>query len=365
MSWAEAMWLKNQLTGGSSNITTNTVVTITQIPNNQYGYFIKLTDIDGETPLSDVVVNGVSDPNTELRTNANGELKFYSGQASHNVTWSNLPDHLTNDMFPQKLQGYINDLTSTIVELDVSSFYGYKVTIKDHAGNVMKNTPVYASAGGAVFKTTDANGQIGPFYSTATTQHLFVKNPTSSGYYYYDGNVTSSTKGQVADLEVQCSTALYTGNTTVGSTITFKGKSWIVAHKSGNNIYCSDTVIESKTQFGNNSTYAGSTLASVASTFKNSLSFNSVEEALVPNTNVNGVNAKIFVASYDQMNGGWSYFNSNDRRICNYNGSPDYYWTSSPDSGGVWLVNSSGYLYADVSPSNSGGFRPSVCLPAA
>lgn len=365
MGWPDAMWLKKQLMGsGNQEITTNTVVTITQIPNNQYGFYIKLVDIDGETPLKDVVLNGVSDPNTELRTNANGELKFYSSKATHNVSWSNLPSHLDNSMFPSKLQGYINDLTSTVVELDVSSFYGYEITFKNHSGGAFANMPVYSTiGGGTVFKTTDGNSKI-KFYSTNSSVTLFVKDVSSAGYYYKYQTVQSTTKGNVANIEIKCDDVLYTGNPTVGSTITFKGKSWIVAHKNGNNIYVSDSVIESMTTFGNNNTYSGSTLASVASTFQNSLSLTSNEQALIPNTSVNGVSSKIFVASYEQMNGGWSYFNSVTRRVCKYNGSAQDYWTSSPYGGGnVWGVNTNGSL-GNFSPGTSRGFRPSVCLPA-
>ena len=369
MGWPDAMWLKKQLMGsGNQEITTNTVVTITQIPNNQYGFYIKLVDIDGETPLKDVVLNGVSDPSTELRTNANGELKFYSSKATHNVTWTNLPSHLTNDMFPKTLQGYINDLTSTIVELDVSSFYGFHITVKDNDGNPMPNTPVYNTPGGAVFKTTDSNGQIPVFYSTSTSVSLFVKGKASSnGYYYYSGSVSSPTKGQVAELEAKCQTALYTGSPTVGSTITFKGKSWIVAHKSGNNIYVSDSVIESTTPFGDDVNYLGSTLANVASTFQTSLSLNTAEQTLIPNTTINDVTAKVFVANYAQMNGGWSYFNSDTHRNCKFNSGNQWYWTSSfKDSNDVWIINRSGGLsvYFDGPEKDEGGFRPSICLPA-
>ena len=365
MGWPDAMWLKKQLMGsGNQEITTNTVVTITQIPNNQYGFYIKLVDIDGETPLKDVVLNGVSDPSTELRTNANGELKFYSSKATHNVTWTNLPGHLDNSMFPSKLQGYINDLTSTVVELDVSSFYGYEITFKNHSGGAFANMPVYSTiGGGTVFKTTDGNSKI-KFYSTNSSVTLFVKDVSSAGYYYKYQTVQSTTKGNVANIEIKCDDVLYTGNPTVGSTITFKGKSWIVAHKNGNNIYVSDSVIESMTTFGNNNTYSGSTLASVASTFQNSLSLTSNEQALIPNTSVNGVSSKIFVASYEQMNGGWSYFNSDTRRVCKYNGSAQVYWTSSPGSDSiVWYVYATGALSYDY-PGYSYGFRPSVCLPA-
>lgn len=366
MGWPDAMWLKKQLMGsGNQEITTNTVVTITQIPNNQYGFYIKLVDIDGETPLKDVVLTGVSDPSTELRTNANGELKFYSSKATHNVTWTNLPSHLDNSMFPSKLQGYINDLTSTVVELDVSSFYGYEITFKNHSGGAFANMPVYSTiGGGTVFKTTDGNSKI-KFYSTNSSVTLFVKDVSSAGYYYKYQTVQSTTKGNVANIEIKCDDVLYTGNPTVGSTITFKGKSWIVAHKNGNNIYVSDSVIESMTTFGNNNTYSGSTLASVASTFQNSLSLTSNEYALIPNTSVNGVSSKIFVASYEQMNGGWSYFNSDTRRVCKYNGSAQVYWTSSPNGDSyVWCVRTNGGLFSGNYPGYSYGFRPSVCLPA-
>lgn len=366
MGWPDAMWLKKQLMGsGNQEITTNTVVTITQIPNNQYGFYIKLVDIDGETPLKDVVLNGVSDPSTELRTNANGELKFYSSKATHNVTWTNLPSHLDNSMFPSKLQGYINDLTSTVVELDVSSFYGYEITFKNHSGGAFANMPVYSTiGGGTVFKTTDRDSKIKFYSSTDSSMTIFVKDVSSAGYYYKYQTVQSPTKGNVANIEIKCDDVLYTGNPTVGSTITFKGKSWIVAHKNGNNIYVSDSVIESMTTFGNNTTYSGSTLASVASTFQNSLSLTSNEQALIPNTSVNGVSSKIFVASYEQMNGGWSYFNSDTRRVCKYKGSAQVYWTSSPYSGStVWCVSTDGSLSSSF-PGNSFGFRPSVCLPA-
>ena len=366
MGWPDAMWLKKQLMGsGNQEITTNTVVTITQIPNNQYGFFIKLLDIDGETPLKDVVLNGVSDPSTELRTNANGELKFYSSKATHNVTWTNLPSHLSNDMFPSTLQGYINDLTSTIVELDTSSFYGYEITFKNRSGGSFANMPVYTTIGGSsVFKTTDGDSKI-KFYSTDSSMTIFIKDISSAGYYYKYQTVQSPTKGQVAQIEITCDDVLYTGNPIVGSTIKFKGKNWIVAHKNGNNIYASDSVIESHTKFGNINEYSGSTLASVASTFQNNLNLTSVEQSLIPNTRTNGVVAKIFVATYQQMNGEWSYFNSSKRRICKYSGIAQGYWTSSSASPeGVMLVTEEGNfsIYYDV--GNTGGFRPSICLPA-
>ena len=81
---------------------------------------------------------------------------------------------------------------------------------------------------------------------------------------------------------------------------------------------------------------------------------------LAINTNVNGVTAKIFVASYDQLNGGFSYFSNDMCRQCNYT----FYWTSSAlPSSGVWNVNQNGSLgniYDD--PTYTYGFRPFVAL---
>lgn len=359
MGWPDAMWLKKQLMGsGNQEITTNTVVTITQIPNNQYGFYIKLVDIDGETPLKDVVLNGVSDPNTELRTNANGELKFYSSKATHNVTWTNLPSHLSNDMFPSKLQGYINDLTSTIVELDTSNFYGYRITVKDNDGTILTNHQIYSNATGTTFKKTDSKGQI-EFWSTSPNAPIAFAGKRK----YYNSTVSSPTKGQMAEIEAKANATIYSGNATVGSTITFKGQQWIVAHVSGGKMYCSLTTISSNTKFGNNNIYAGSTLASVAKSFERSLDMNTLEQLLVPNTTVNGVTAKVFVASYEQMNGGWSYFNSDARRICKYGEYAEMYWTSSLfNTGLLWTVDSGGNL-GGYSLRDTYGFRPSICLP--
>ena len=85
------------------------------------------------------------------------------------------------------------------------------------------------------------------------------------------------------------------------------------------------------------------------------------------NTTVNGVTAKVFVASYEQMNGGFSYFSNNDRRKCKRGSEYYYYWTSSPAKGtnNLWAINTVGTFdnsdfYA--SPRASIGFRPFIWL---
>ena len=70
---------------------TTNIITITQIPNNQYGYRVQLLDTDG-SPLKDVVIKGIDDPSTEIRTNAEGIVQFYSGKSSFTgLTYEGIP----------------------------------------------------------------------------------------------------------------------------------------------------------------------------------------------------------------------------------------------------------------------------------
>ena len=150
----------------------------------------------------------------------------------------------------------------------------------------------------------------------------------------------------------------------VGAVVVFDGRLWRVVHKSGTVAYLASLYWVRNTQFdsGGSTAYAGSDLASVAMSFQNSMSASALAQC--NNTTVNGVSAKVFVCSYEQANGGFSYFNSNSRRIL-YNTSGDEitYWTSSPySSGTVWFVNSVGGLYGDHFPTDAHGFRPFVAL---
>ena len=63
--------------------------------------------------------------------------------------------------------------------------------------------------------------------------------------------------------------------------------------------------------------------------------------------------------TYKQLNGGFSYFNSNSRRACDNT----WYWTSSTNGlDYVWSVDSDGSLGKFSRPNYIGGFRPFVCL---
>ena len=351
--------------------TFNNVITVSQIPVNKYGFYVQLKDFDGN-PLPNVVIKGPTgvddgqgDTISELRTNSEGVVRFYSDKARHNVTYTGLPSDVDPSVMPSSIQGFINDVSTIIVEPDVSDFYKYSLTVKNSDGSLAANRPIYKSMSDmTAIGYTNSSG----VYTTPN----WTANATFSGFFYdktkarYSTFNIPGTKGNVKEAEVQATDKFITGDLTLGSTVTMAGHSWTVCHISGNKYYLARTTIYNLTKFGDNTTYNGSTLQGVASGFESSI-FSSgvnkhIKDYLMQNETHDGVTSKIFVTSYSQMNGGFSWFNSNERRICQYNGSNQYYWTSSPNgSGGVWIVYTDAYLnYGN--PSGSDGFRPFACI---
>ena len=143
----------------------------------------------------------------------------------------------------------------------------------------------------------------------------------------------------------------------VGKPVRWANDIWICVHQSGSTYYLAATSIYCVTKFGSDSNYAGSTPAAMCTHVQNITPQDSLDLAI--NTSVNGVTAKIFVASYDQLNGGFSYFSDNTERQCNYT----YYWTSSAyDPSRVWYVLHNGRLDNGFNPTATYGFRPFVAL---
>lgn len=78
---------------------------------------------------------------------------------------------------------------------------------------------------------------------------------------------------------------------------------------------------------------------------------------------VNGMTQKIQVATHEQLNGGFQWFDSDSNRICtDTGGSAAIYWISSQYSpSNVWLVRNDGVL-GNNDPLRTYGFRPFVTL---
>lgn len=153
--------------------------------------------------------------------------------------------------------------------------------------------------------------------------------------------------------------------TTLGASCTWAGHQWIVVHVTDEYVVLARSTIYEQCVFntsGNISVYNGSNIADRAKAFENSLPAADLEKAR--NSVTIGVTSKIFVATYDQINGGFDYFKSDVSRICKYNGVDSEYWTSTATSsskGPVYGVSTDGSFYP-VYPTNSIGFRPFVVV---
>lgn len=344
---------------------TTNIVTITQIPNNQYGYRIQLLNTDG-SPLKDVVIKGINDPNTEIRTNAEGIVQFYSGKSSFSgITYEGIPKPLNVSMFPTSMQGYINDTSVITVNADIEGYYGYDITVTDNNGNILANHPVYiiTNDNRTDFGTTDSTGHLITYDKRSSITIAAIKDG------YYGKTTVSGTLKTFTSTTIKTDNKAYTGTLSVGNTITCMGKSWIVCDQSSNNYCLALNIIDGLSDFGGSNVYHGSILAQRARQYESDLSaaYLDIMSICAFNTTVNGVTAKVFVASYEQMNGGFSYFSNNDRRKCKRGSEYYYYWTSSPAKGtnNLWAISTEGaFDNSDfyTSPRASIGFRPFIWL---
>lgn len=137
---------------------------------------------------------------------------------------------------------------------------------------------------------------------------------------------------------------------TLGNTVTFAGKQWIVSHVTSTEAY-----LTLKGLSGNSTWYK---LQDACTNFiMNQLT--DAQKNCIKSVTAGNTSGKVFVATRDQMDGGFSYFNNDGPRSV---GSS--YWTSSEVTTSIaWLVESTGHISdIDYIKSYSYGFRPSVCI---
>ena len=136
----------------------------------------------------------------------------------------------------------------------------------------------------------------------------------------------------------------------LGSTVSFADKEWFVSHVDVAGMVAYLTL---KSLSGISTQW--NDLQENCTNFANSLT--EAQRKCLKSVTAGNTSGKVFVATKDQMDGGFSYFNSSTRRNLNQD-----YWTSTEDAMyRAWGVNSHGYLDSSLS-SESLGFRPSVCI---
>lgn len=154
------------------------------------------------------------------------------------------------------------------------------------------------------------------------------------------------------------------GDLSVGNLVTFDNKEWRVVHQEGTRYYLGLNSLVGSEIFGNNSTYAGSNLAAKAKNYEtDTMSATALEYCV--DTTVEEVTGKVFAATYDQMNGGFSYFTTNESRVCTLNGTATTYWTSSKhpsNTSSVANVDSAGNISYQGPSSFANSFRPFICI---
>ena len=163
---------------------------------------------------------------------------------------------------------------------------------------------------------------------------------TATGTYYTGATITmvSTIPDEFPDPD----------SLTVGNTINWANQQWIVSHKTA------DTCYLTLKGLSGNSTWRN--LQSACTNF--ATKFTEAQKACLKSVTAGNTSGKVFVATKDQMDGGFSYFNNNSRRALN-----EVYWTSTQSaSRNAWDVGADGSLYDIDYQSVSFGFRPSVAL---
>lgn len=337
-----------------------------EVPDGKYGFLIKVYDVDGVTPLPNIILTGISDISSELRTDANGMIRFNSSVARHNVKFSNLPGRLTlaTSVFPSSIQGYINSLTRVTIRPDVSTLYGYDITLMQSDGVPAINTPVYTGLDFAtLIGTTGEDGKL-MIYSTNAAQN-FAAVITNSSRRVYTNTTVSGTLGEVAAQTIMVDKLVYSGALAVGNIITFNGANYRVVHDDGNLIYCGRETMTDKTIYGSSNVYSGSTIA-----YKCTVYLNSIPAELryfLQDVTVENVKNKVFIPTLTQVSSVFTYFNSDARRICNLGSAATVWWLSAP--GTTYesytycsYVNVNGKAQAGFLISASNGFRPFIAF---
>lgn len=198
---------------------------------------------------------------------------------------------------------------------------------------------------------------------------------TNKGYYYTFTDYAGTTYYMASTAAISMSgdsvtancdyvknaeTTVYTGGTisfnsvpdapnwNVGQVVTFAGLQWIVSHKTSSECYLTAQTLQDSPSWNN--------LQTTCQNFANT-QLTENQKAFLKQIGAGNTSGYVFVATYDQMNGGFSYFNSNSRRSAG-----DVYWTSTElTSSAAWSVNAAGVL-GPTAQSYSLRFRPSICF---
>ena len=222
------------------------------------------------------------------------------------------------------------------------------------------NATVYdvTTQGTSVSAGSNLNETLLAMIEAQPTWHRYAI-PGSGGETYYvlsQSTVESDATSAASVYYCTDSGTYYTGGTLlllaigdVGDIMTFAGQQWIISHKTASEAYLTLNGLSGNSTWNN--------LDSTCQSWENS-HLNASQKAILKSITAGNTSGKVFVATKNQMDGGFSYFNSDSSRNLN-----EIYWTSTEvGSDRAWLVNLDGYLDIHNDQSLSLGFRPSICI---
>lgn len=145
----------------------------------------------------------------------------------------------------------------------------------------------------------------------------------------------------------------------VGNVVQFSGHNWIVAHTTETEAYLTLTDTCAAYYFGpfNNNQQSCYCFAG--------REIGSAEKRWLKTITAGNTTGKVFIATKDQLNGGFAYFNSNARRAASSSYLTSQRNPNNDEDGNpqAYLINSNGAIYDFAGLSDSKyDFRPSLCI---
>lgn len=219
---------------------------------------------------------------------------------------------------------------------------------------------------------TPNHAYIGPSKIDLTADTKYV-HPTAKQCNYSVDTSSFATKAEIEALEQKIAIGTLGLTTPVlGARIRIGGFDYMIVHFDSSIVYVITEDIIQLTRFGSTETYARSNIANLCTTWYNTNVPAALKSAgMFTSVSTEGVSSPCFIPTYNQCNGGFSYFDSDSGRcaqVASSGGTSGSYgtyswWTSTASSSGnVWRVNEDGSLGSYNFPDTINGFRPCLAI---
>ena len=182
-------------------------------------------------------------------------------------------------------------------------------------------------------------GNEGETYYVLSEDTISTDATSAPDVYYCTDGSTYYTGGELSFFHV--------GD--VGDIMTFAGIPWIVVHKTATEAYLCSQHLQGFTKWNELQTKCVAW---------NDLYLDDSHREILKQVTAGETNGYVFVGTSAQYNTGWSYFNSEYRRVCDNFA----YWLSTSTDGGGRYVDSDGSMNAYGGNNTNRGFRPSICI---